>query len=521
MTTDERSIIVPEKPPFYRDLRVLKWILQFLLLGGVFGILYLLWSQLQGNLEAQGSAISFEFLGNPVGITLSDGFNTLPNSSLEALAVGMVNTLRVSITGILAATLLGTILGVSRLSSNWIVDKAATFYIETVRNIPVLVQIIFWQVVVRGLGALEADSGISFFGIGEPVFYASAKGFALPWFNPTETRWQWVIIFLIGVWGVMRVYRWRISVQEAGTGEAKAGLWVIGSLLAAIVVAWFLHPVAGFLGPVLEFIAGIFESVPVLVFQALFAAVAVFIAYRVITKRLAKLRTPAGYGKFSDDDWYVLIVSGLVGLLVALFFFVVPAVTEAVIGRSEIAGTFIGMQQWFEWFATFFEPMRTGAPFDPNLPILTEGRFVNYDLTVGKVVTIQYSALWIGLVVYTAAFIGEAVRAGVLAVPKGQSEAGMAVGLTRAQLLRMIILPQAFRIVLPPIGNQFLNLFKNSSLAIAVGFSDIVQVGGTVYNQTGQSMPVFLVWMIFYSLGSLSLSSITNYYNRKLALVER
>ncbi len=521
MTTDERSIIVPEKPPFYRDLRVLKWLLQVLLLGSVVGILWLLWSQLQGNLERQGSAISFDFLGNPVGITLSDGFNTTPGSSLEALAVGMVNTLRVSITGILSATLLGTILGVSRLSSNWIVDKVATFYIETVRNIPVLVQIIFWQVVVRGLGALERDSGISFFGAGEPVFYASAKGFALPWFNPTETRWQWVVIFAICLWGVVRVYRWRIAVQEAGKGEARAGIWTFGALLAAIAVALFLHPLGGFMGPVLEFVAGIFETLPALVFQALFAGVTVFIAYRVIAKRLAKLRTPAGYGKFSDDDWYLLIVSGLAGLLVALFFFVVPAFTEALIGRTEIAGSLIGMQQWFEWFASHFEPMRTGAPFDPNLPALTEGRFVNYDLEIGKVVSIQYAALWIGLVVYTAAFIGEAVRAGVLAVPKGQSEAGMAIGLTRSQLLRMIILPQAFRIVLPPIGNQFLNLFKNSSLAIAVGFSDIVQVGGTVYNQTGQSMPVFLVWMLFYSFGSLSLSSITNYYNRKLALVER
>lgn len=521
MTTDERSIIVPEKPPFYRDLRVLKWILQFLLLGGVFGVFYLLWTQLQGNLDRQGLAISFEFLGNPVGITLSDGFNTLPGSSLEALAVGMVNTLRVSITGILAATLLGTVLGVSRLSSNWIIDKVATFYIETVRNIPVLVQIIFWQVVVRGLGALERDSGISFFGAGEPVFYASAKGFALPWANPTETRWQWLVIFLVGIWGVVRVYRWRIAVQESGKGEARAGIWTLGALLAAGVVAWFLHPVAGFLGPVFAFIAGIFETLPVIVFQAAFAAIVVFIAYRVISARLAKLRTPAGYGKFTDDDWYVLIVSGLTGALIGLFFLVTPAVTEAVIGRTEIAGSLIGMQQWFEWFASFFEPMRGGAPFDPNLPMLAEGRFVNYDLTVGKVVSIQYSALWLGLVVYTAAFIGEAVRAGVLAVPKGQSEAGMAIGLTRAQLLRMIILPQAFRIVLPPIGNQFLNLFKNSSLAIAVGFSDIVQVGGTVYNQTGQSMPVFLVWMVFYSLGSLSLSSITNYYNRKLALVER
>lgn len=521
MSTDQRSIIVPGKPPFYRDLRVLKWIVQGLLLLGVLGIFWLLWSQLQENLESQGSRISFEFLGRPVGITLSDGFNTNPGSGLEALAVGMVNTLRISVTGILAAVIVGTILGVSRLSSNWIVDKVAALYIETIRNIPVLVQIIFWQVVIRGLGELSTESGVSVLGLGDPVAYFSAKGFALPWFNANPTRWQWIVIFVIGVYVTSRVYRWRISIQESGKGEARAGVWTLGALLVAVALAWFIHPVAGYMKHVFLFLASIFSSLPVILFQALLAALVVWVAYRVIRKRLDQLKTPAGYGKFSDDDWYLIIVTGLVGLAAAVFLMVVPVVTEALVGRTEVAGTFVGLEQLFNGMAGLFEPMRTGAPFDPNLPRLTEGTFVNMDRSVGKVVSIQYAALWIGLVVYTAAFIGEAVRAGVLAVPRGQTEAGLAVGLTRGQLLRMIVLPQAFRIVLPPLGNQFLNLFKNSSLAIAVGFSDIVQVGGTVYNQTGQSMPVFLIWMIFYSAGSLSLSSITNYYNRKLALVER
>jgi len=108
-----------------------------------------------------------------------------------------------------------------------------------------------------------------------------------------------------------------------------------------------------------------------------------------------------------------------------------------------------------------------------------------------------------------------------MAVAKGQTEAGLAVGLRRSQLLRMIVLPQAFRVVLPPIGNQYLNLAKNTSLAIAVGYSDLVQVGGTVYNQTGQTLVVFLIWMGFYSLVSLTLSSGVNYWNNSLKLVER
>jgi general L-amino acid transport system permease protein len=126
-----------------------------------------------------------------------------------------------------------------------------------------------------------------------------------------------------------------------------------------------------------------------------------------------------------------------------------------------------------------------------------------------------------GVTVYTAAFIAEIVRGGILAVSKGQTEASKAVGLKRSQYLRLIILPQAFRIILPPLGNQYLNLAKNTSLGLAVAYADIVAVGTTIINQTGQSLPVVLVWMAFFLTLSLVISSIVNYYNRKMMLVER
>ena len=125
------------------------------------------------------------------------------------------------------------------------------------------------------------------------------------------------------------------------------------------------------------------------------------------------------------------------------------------------------------------------------------------------------------MVLYTAAFIGENVRGGILAVPKGQSEAAGAIGLSRGQSLRHIILPQAFRIIMPPMGNQYLNLAKNTSLAIAVGYSDLVQVGTTVYNQTGKTLPVVAIWMLFYLSVSLTISVIVNYINVRLKIVER
>lgn len=509
------------RPPIWRDVRILKWIVQFVILGGVIALILGLVFTAQDNLARQSQTISFGFLSRPIGITLSEGFNTLPDTAIQALGVGMMNMLRLTWTGILAATLLGTIIGVARLSSNWIVNKAATGYVELVRNIPLLVQIIFWQVAVRLLGEATADRAIKVPFGDEALLYFSAKGFAFPWFNATPTRWQWVAFMAVGLFLTYLIYRWRIRVQEAGKGEAHVGRWTIGATIVFAVLGWFIHPIMGFVGVAFGLLESLAANIPVIIVQIVLAAVALAVGVWIIRQRLDQLRTPSGYGKFSDDDWYRILMAGAVGLLMALFFLVVPQVSEVIVGQAELFGKRVGLERVFGEVAERFSFTATEAPFDPNLPRLAEGRFVNYDPSFGKVVTIGFASMWLGLVIYTAAFIGEAVRAGVMAVHKGQTEAGLAVGLKRGQLLRMVILPQAFRIVLPPIGNQYLNLAKNTSLAIAVGYSDIVQVGQTVFNQTGQTLAVFLIWMVFYSLISLLLSSGVNFWNNKLKLVER
>jgi general L-amino acid transport system permease protein len=158
--------------------------------------------------------------------------------------------------------------------------------------------------------------------------------------------------------------------------------------------------------------------------------------------------------------------------------------------------------------------------FEKPIVELRGAGFVQYG-TTGMVMSIPFFAVWMGVTLYTASFIAEIVRGGILAVSKGQTEAAQAVGLTRGQYLRLVILPQAFRVILPPIGNQYLNLFKNTSLGMGVAFADIVAVGTTIMNQTGQSLPVVLVWMAFFVTGSLVISAVVNYYNRKMSLVER
>jgi ABC-type amino acid transport system permease subunit len=163
---------------------------------------------------------------------------------------------------------------------------------------------------------------------------------------------------------------------------------------------------------------------------------------------------------------------------------------------------------------------RGAKPLDAMRPTLTEGRFVNFGPT-GLTLTVFYASIFLGLVFYTSAFIAEVVRGGILAVPSGQTEAAAALGLTRAQALRKVVLPQAFRVIMPPLGNQYLNITKNTSLGIAVGFSEIVQVGQTVYNKNSQTLAVFSIYMIFYLSCSLSISAVVNTINRRLAIVER
>ena len=164
---------------------------------------------------------------------------------------------------------------------------------------------------------------------------------------------------------------------------------------------------------------------------------------------------------------------------------------------------------------------RDGAPLGLGRPDLEQrGNFPNPG-PGGLNFPQGFAAVFFGIVLYTAAFIAEIVRAGILAVPKGQSEAAQAIGLRRSTMLRRVILPQAFRVSLPPLGNQYLNLTKNTSLAIAVGASDLVQVGQTVYNQTGKSLEVFAIWMGFYLACSLTISVVVNFFNVRLAIVER
>lgn len=505
------------RPPFWRDVTIVKWVAQIGVLGVVAWLGYTLITEATGNLEARGIAFSWDFLGDPVGITLGEGFNTLPGSSIEAIAVGMVNMLRITLSGVVAATIMGTIVGVARLSKNWIVNKVANAFIEFFRNIPLLVQIFFWQAVVLSLGELTVDQE------GTGWWFTSSKGIAIPWFNGQAGQLQYVAFVVLGAYIARRTYKWRVEILEREGRETNAMTWGLAVFVGFLLIGWLVHPIMGVLGWVFAAMAWLAENVPIVAYQILFAAIAVLLALRYIRNYLNERRTPAGLAKLTDDDYFKLILGGFIGLALAIFFIAGAGSTfvSRLLGRDLTFGMNWGLEPTFSWLSSRFD-FSGGLPLEFSRPeVVVPTRFPQYSQEVGRSFTPAYLAVWIGVVLYATAFIGEIVRAGIMAVHKGQNEAAQAVGLSRGQVLRLVVLPQAFRIILPPLGSQYLNLAKNTSLGIAVAFADVVQVGQTIFNQTGQSLAVFIIWMGFYSTVSLVLSGVVNYYNRKMQLVER
>jgi general L-amino acid transport system permease protein len=517
------------KAPLWRNATVLKWAAQIVVLIGVIALFVTLASRAAANFEASNVSFGWGWLSDPTGVALREGIDTLPDSGARALVVGIINTLRVAISGIIVATILGTLIGIARLSSNWIVNKIASVYIEVIRNIPLLVQIFFWSAIAVGLPDLTVDD------VGEYWFKASNRGFAFAWIFPDGGFWPWMIFVVVGIVVGRRVAKMRRKHQEDTGQPGHAGRWMTLVILLFAVVGWFTWPLLGFMEPVLDAISEFIAGWPPVLVPIVIALLAVVSAAWWIRNFFESRRTPAGFGKMTDDDWFRVIFVAFSGLAIAVLAFVLAGFEVKTV-RGEvlsIAALIVdAISNLFAWMAdkfntenynTVVEGVRSGGPlvFERPEVLLRGGAEIPQYGESGMVVSIPFFAIWTGVTLYTAAFIAEIVRGGILAVPMGQTEAAKAMGLKRSQYLRQIILPQAFRIILPPLGNQYLNLAKNTSLGLAVAYADIVAVGFTIINQTGQSLPVVIVWMAFFLTMSLTISAIVNYYNRKLQLVER
>jgi general L-amino acid transport system permease protein len=383
------------RPAFYNDPKIRGLFYQVLVLGLVVaGGLYLVDNTLE-NRARLGVASGYGFLGRLSGFDISQTliqFSASTGSFGRAFVVGLLNTFYVAVVGIIVATIIGFVMGIARLSSNWLVNRVALVYIEVIRNVPLLLQLIFWYAVVIA---------------------------ALP--PPHES-----VELLGGALNVRGLFLPRPIFTEG-----------FGVELVALLLA---------------------------------------IAAVVVLKRWAKARFEAT-GQPFHTFWVGLAV--LIG---------VPLLAH----------------------------LALGGPLVMEYPQLGTFR-----VTGGFVLLPEFLAIVLGLAVYTGSFIAEIVRSGILAVSKGQWEAAGALGLSRGQTLRLIIVPQAMRVIIPPQTSQYLNLTKNSSLGVAIGYPDFFNIASTINNQTGQAVEVIAITMGVYLSLSLLISLFMNWYNAKMALVER
>jgi general L-amino acid transport system permease protein len=374
---------------------------QVVLVAVVAFLLYAAATNAIDNLRRAKIASGFGFLSTTAGFDISQTlipFSAAGSTYGEAFIVGLLNTLVVAVIGVFFATILGFVMGVARLSKNWIVSSLATVYVEVLRNIPLLLQLLFWYIAV--LTPLPAPRQSIDMGAG---FLINSRGLFMPRPIFAGDAWAVGVVLVLGVVGALAFRTWARR-QQAQTGrQYPVGLTALGLVVVLPLLVWGLLALAG------------------------------------------------------------------------------------------------------------------ANPITFDLP--KKGTF---NLTGGSQILPEFVALLLGLTIYTAAFIAEVVRAGILAVSRGQTEAASSLGLKPAQTLRLVVIPQAMRVIIPPLTSQYLNLTKNSSLAVAIGYPDLVQVFmGTVLNQTGQAIEVVAVTMGVYLTISLLTSLFMNIYNSRVAIVER
>jgi len=368
---------------------------QVLIIGGALLLGVWLVNNTMDNLARRSIATGFHFLGREAAFGIGESvLNYHPSDSYAwAFVVGVSNTLKLAVVGIALATTLGVIVGVSRLSGNWIVARLATAYVEVLRNIPPLLQLFVWYgVISEGMPMVKQALNPL------PGVFISKKGVWLPVMK-ADPAWGWMIVGVVVAIGLLWAYRRWAALRQARTGQPFS-LFRVGAAL-------------------------------------------------------------------------------LIG---------VPAIV---------------------WIAF-------GAPTAVDMPELK-----GFGFRGGIDLSPEYFAMLCGLSFYTSAFIAEIVRGGIVAVSWGQTEAARSLGLSGGHTLRLVVLPQALRVMVPPLTSQYLNLIKNSSLALAIGYPDLVAIANTIINQTGQAIEGVAMIMSTYLVISLLISAFMNWYNRHIALVER
>ena len=491
-------------PAIFRDGRILQGIAQLIFVAIVVLVFNDLGLRINRALESTNQAPNFEFLQNRAGFDISDSGSYRPSDRyIDAFRVGFINTLRVVLLGLFATTVIGILVGIFLLSRNFLLRLLCRAYVEVLRNTPILLQIFAWFFIV--IFALPPQQ--------ESIAFPQEGIRSLP-----LLQYALSLVLILFIWqygGTLRRPGHRTIVRELGIAIV-ALVNLLGIVLVGSGSPIEFHP------GVYVSIKGvaIFELIPSALFGTWMVFVVIGIAISLTLYRYFGYITESTGQPIPRTRYAVISVIGFV-LLGWLIVGMRPT-PLAIPVYDEAREAFVEMSydDAFEsGLLTIEQELElTRQPLIYRPPTLDRrGR----NIETGIEISPSYLAVFLGLVIYTSAFIAEIVRAGIQAVPKGQLEAARALGLSQTDMLRLIVLPQALRVIIPPLGNQFLNLSKNSSLAIAVSYTDIYQVTNTIINQSGQSVTGILMVLLAYLVISLCISLVMNMVNQRFQLVTR
>jgi His/Glu/Gln/Arg/opine family amino acid ABC transporter permease subunit len=549
-------------PAFLRDLRVLQALGQIIFVILVVAVLSQVVSSILASLAAKNLTPNLAFLNARAGFDIADPPSWYSSNSSygTAFLVGLVNTVRVVVLGLFLTTILGVLVGIFLLSSNWLIRAIARVYVELLRNTPLLLQLFAWYFIFM-LSLPEfrqpitiPNESVTFIPL-RLIFYVIIYLLVRWWQQRSPHRGSILTGLLAAFVAVELGYRFVV------TGDPSSGsFWLYVAVSVLLIGATWFAPLNVGRGHLLGLAIGQLIGGLTFVFSVLPPA-----AFRLEVRPFALISVrgfvlPEFAPTQHFGEWLAFVGVGVaLAILLWLHFGRVTEETGRQYPRATYATAAIVGFAFLGWIFTQFEPLPetipvmqeqdgaealtlvtleearangllsktqeqfyTSGPLWASLPQQRINRAgIVTGLVHGSEISPEYMALLLGLVVYTSTFIAEIVRAGILAVPKGQLEAARALGLSTLQMLSLIILPQALRVIIPPLGNQYLNLSKNSSLAVAIAYTDLVFVTNTIMNQSGQSVTGITLLMIVYLSMSLLISLFTNLANRRFQLVTR
>lgn len=531
----------PERVPFWRDGRILGVLAQILFLALLFWGISWVFNNISTNIGMLGEAqficrdgksnprCAFDFLSTDAQFEIQESLisYTPEDSYWRGIAVAILNTAKVSVVGIILATLLGTFAGIARLSTNWLVSNLAKWYIDLMRNTPLLLQLFFLYFVVL-LALPRVEEAFQLFNL--PI-YLSQRGVNYPSFVLMTSFPTWLAFLVLGIIQAELVWiilgRWE---EQSGHSHNRLG-WAVVSFVVVAAIGWVVA-------------SNNSQNEAMLVAKAdrvrEFKDLAALMQRRLEVNDVADIETAVLNGQLTPEtvEANALVVCSLqdspseVNFAVQLRRAHIPyrlqrfdrpdqAIEGYIAGECDLfiasyatlaaERDLLGEESNNQLIVPVAEtPMRLSVP-------ALEG----FNFVGGGKMSTEFTALLVGLVLFTAAFIAEIVRAGILAVPRGQSEAARALGLSEGQRLRLVVMPQALRVIIPPLTSQYLNLTKNSSLGLAVAFPDLYRTIQTMVNQSGRPVQLILLMAGTYLVISLVISAFLNWYNAQIALVER